>query len=168
MLRVEIGDLERGPVDVSASVAVDDPLLDGVGIDLAEAVAVSGRVSQATPGRFYWSGRLVSRVKGQCRRCLVATSVAIDAEVAVVFSEEEDPDDPSQYVIDPGAGSIDLGEAVREELILATEPYALCREDCKGLCPHCGTDLNENTCDCQPPTDPRWAGLEALKTKFEE
>jgi uncharacterized protein len=168
MLRVEIGELERGPVEVSGSVAADDPLLEGVGFDLAEAVVVSGRVSSATPGRFYWSGRLVSRAKGQCRRCLAATTVPIDAEVVVMFAEDEDPDDPSQYLIDPGAAAIDLGEAVREELILATGPYAVCREDCRGLCTSCGTDLNKNTCDCQPPTDPRWAGLEAVKTKFEE
>lgn len=168
MLRVEIGDIERGPVDIAGSVAADDPLLEGVGFDLAEDVVVSGRVSSATPGRFYWSGRLVSRAKGQCRRCLVATSVPIDAEVAVMFVEDEEPDDPSQYLIAPGSGAIELGDAVREELILATGSYGLCREDCKGLCIHCGTNLNESTCDCQPPTDPRWAGLEAVQTKFEE
>ena len=168
MLRVEIGDIERGPVEISGSVAADDPLLEGVGFDLAEAVMVSGKVTIATPGRFYWTGRLVSRLKGQCRRCLVVTSVPIDAEVAVMFVEDEEPDDPSQYRIPPGSSVIELGEAVREELILATGSYTVCREDCQGLCTYCGTDLNKSTCECQPPTDPRWAGLEAAKTKFEE
>ncbi|MCZ6917413.1 MAG: DUF177 domain-containing protein [Gemmatimonadetes bacterium] len=166
MLRVEIGDLERGPVEISGSVAVDDPVLEDVGFELAEAVAVSGRVSMVTLGRFFWRGRLVTEVRGLCRRCLAATSASVDAAVAVMFAEGKDPDDPSQYAIGPGA--IELDEAVREELILATGPYLLCREDCKGLCAGCGTDLNKRSCDCQPPTDLRWAGLQAMKTEFEE
>ena len=168
MLRVEIGDLEWGPVEISGSVAVDDPLLEDVGFELAEAVAVSGRVSSVAPGRFFWRGRLVTEVKGLCRRCLVVTSVSVDAAVAVMFADGADPDDASQYAIDPAAGAIELDGAVREELILAKGPYLLCREDCKGLCAGCGTDLNERSCDCQPPTDLRWAGLQAVKTKFEE
>jgi uncharacterized protein len=39
----------------------------------------------------------------------------------------------------------------------------LCREQCQGLCPHCGTDLNDETCDCQGPADPRWATLDELR-----
>ena len=168
MLRVEIGDIERGPVDIAGSVAADDPLLEGVGFELAEPVAVSGRVSSASPGRFYWNGRLVTQRVGRCRRCLVATSVPVDAAVALMFAEEVDPDDPSQYPIAPGKSAIEMDEAVREELILAVGQYVLCRTDCKGLCVQCGADLNKSPCDCQPPTDPRWAGLEAVKTKIEE
>jgi uncharacterized protein len=41
----------------------------------------------------------------------------------------------------------------------------LCREDCRGLCPRCGADLNEGECACEPgPVDNRWAGLAQLKS----
>jgi uncharacterized protein len=52
---------------------------------------------------------------------------------------------------------------IREELILAVPEYVLCREECRGLCPRCGKDLNEGPCACRPEPDPRWAALEALK-----
>jgi uncharacterized protein len=65
--------------------------------------------------------------------------------------------------VPPQATELELGEMVREELILAVPPYVLCREDCRGLCPQCGNDLNEGPCSCSPEPDPRWAKLEALK-----
>jgi uncharacterized protein len=45
----------------------------------------------------------------------------------------------------------------------------LCRDDCAGLCPRCGADLNEGSCDCtDDEMDPRWAALEALRMKLDE
>jgi uncharacterized protein len=59
--------------------------------------------------------------------------------------------------------SIDLEPLLREQFVLAI-PYApLCREDCKGLCSQCGTDLNSGTCTCQKPIDPRLEALKGLK-----
>jgi len=59
---------------------------------------------------------------------------------------------------------IDLAPLVVEQIILALPSRALCREDCKGLCPQCGTNLNLHRCGCeQPAPDPRLAVLRALK-----
>jgi uncharacterized protein len=60
-------------------------------------------------------------------------------------------------------GVLDLTEAVRQyrETALAMQP--LCRPDCKGLCPVCGSDLNEGPCNCGAGTDSRWSALAALK-----
>jgi uncharacterized protein len=168
MLQVEVGGLDRGPFEVSGQIAGDDPLFDGVEVGLGEPVRVSGRVSSAGLGRFYWKGRLATAVKASCRRCLASTSLPVDKTVEVVFTEDQDTEDPSEYVIPEGANVLDLRDAVREELILAAEQYVLCREDCKGLCSTCGTDLNVNSCDCRPPPDLRWAALEALETKRDE
>jgi uncharacterized protein len=52
--------------------------------------------------------------------------------------------------VPPSAGRIDLAEVVREELALAVPPFVLCREDCAGLCPKCGSDLNAGPCECAP------------------
>ena len=58
---------------------------------------------------------------------------------------------------------------MREELILAVPDYVLCRENCAGLCPHCGKDLNEGPHQCQDaPADSRWGPLGALKKKLSE
>ncbi len=168
MLSVKIGALDRGPVEVSGTVASDDPLFDGVGFELGESVRVSGRLSGASVGRFYWKGRIATTVSATCRRCLTSTAVAIDARVDAVFTENQDTEDPSEYVVPKGAGLIDLHEVIREELILATRQFALCREDCKGLCQTCGTDLNLHSCDCWPSLDSRWTALETMETKSGE
>lgn len=59
---------------------------------------------------------------------------------------------------------IGLDDAFREELILQTPEYPLCRADCRGLCPRCGIDLNKGSCDCtQEAIDPRLAALKNIK-----
>lgn len=61
---------------------------------------------------------------------------------------------------------IDLNELLREQFYLVLPMKPLCREECKGLCPQCGTDLNTGTCDCAPAwEDPRLAALRELKTR---
>ena len=58
------------------------------------------------------------------------------------------------------ATQIELGEAVREELILSMERYVVCDPSCRGLCPGCGANLNLETCDCaKEESDPRWRAL---------
>ena len=87
-------------------------------------------------------------------------------------SEPEASFDP-QLVDEEGYGGkeIDLRPAVREQVLLSIPPSPVCREDCKGLCPNCGKDLNEGECGCdRVAVDPRWAGLKAiqLETKKKE
>ncbi len=164
MLQVDIGALERRPVDISGMLAADDPLFRDLAFDLGEPVVVSGRLTSATLGRFYWHGKIVTTVNAACRRCLSPASLPITAAVDVVFTEDQDSDDPSEYVVPEGMHVLELHDAVREELILAMPDYLVCREDCKGLCPACGADLNVEPCDCKPATDPRWQALDALKT----
>ena len=60
-----------------------------------------------------------------------------------------------------------LEDVLREQVLLATPVKLVCREDCKGLCPHCGTNLNVETCKCEPPGDPRWAALSDLRNKLQ-
>ena len=61
---------------------------------------------------------------------------------------------------------IDLGELFREQILLAIPMTPLCREECKGLCPVCGADLNAGECSCERgEIDPRWSALADLKDK---
>jgi uncharacterized protein len=76
----------------------------------------------------------------------------LDEAVEVVFSADPDLlDDPSVYPLDVRASTVDLGQAVREELVLRVETFPLCRPDCAGLCPTCGADLNAGPCGCTAP-----------------
>jgi uncharacterized protein len=59
---------------------------------------------------------------------------------------------------------VDLTPLIREQMLLALTERPLCREDCRGLCPHCGANLNESDCDCRTESfDPRLAVLRSLK-----
>ncbi len=61
-----------------------------------------------------------------------------------------------------------LEDALREQVLLATPVRALCREDCKGLCPQCGLNLNVEQCNCeQRPSDLRWDALSEIKKKLQ-
>jgi len=79
------------------------------------------------------------------------------------------PEDSDEVVLLPsGVQEIDISGQVREALLLALPMRLLCREDCRGLCPECGADLNEGPCDCRrEAADPRWGPLQELKRKLE-
>jgi uncharacterized protein len=60
-----------------------------------------------------------------------------------------------------------LEDVLREQVLLSLPARTLCREDCKGLCPRCGRDLNSETCDCdQASADPRWSALSGLADRI--
>ncbi len=90
-----------------------------------------------------------------CDRCAVAFDrvVAQDTRVMVLRRDAEDADEEeSEGLIFIGERSteVDLSEEIAEAVLLAEPLQVLCREDCKGLCPYCYVDLNEETCGRAP------------------
>jgi uncharacterized protein len=169
MLQVDLRELSRGPVDTRAEVAPSDPIFAGLDLALAGPVVVGGRLQSTGEGRYYWHGTLQAVVRGECRRCLTSVQVPVTADVGALFSRESGAlEDPEAYALPPHATVVDLGPAVREELALAVPRYVVCREECRGLCPHCGKDLNAGPCGCAPDGDPRWRALADLKGKLRE
>ncbi|MBQ7144062.1 MAG: DUF177 domain-containing protein [Oscillospiraceae bacterium] len=81
----------------------------------------------------------------------------VDAELAA--DVDEDSDGEVFPLTDDG---VDVSELLETCFILDTDPKTLCREDCKGLCPRCGKNLNDGPCGCEAPKDPRFAVLEQL------
>src|SRR2546422_5373463 len=102
-------------------------------------------------------------------RDVAVTGVQTCALPISLFSADPDAlEDPSSYPLAPDATEIDLRPAVREELLLAVPRWVVCRDDCRGLCPRCGKDLNPGPCGCPPAVDQRWKGLAALKDKLRD
>jgi len=169
MLSFDIRSLESHAAHVSGSLAPDDPIWEEGDVRPAEPIRVEGRLSSAGPSRFYFSGRIHGKTEVPCRRCLNEVEVAIAEDAHFIFSSEgEDAeDDPDVYAFDPFAVTLDLRPAVREAWLLAVPGYVLCREDCKGLCPSCGTDWNNGTCDCVPvTTESRWDALRVIRDQL--
>jgi len=170
MLLVDLRELARGPVETRAELAGDDPLFEDLGAALAGPVRVAGRLQAAGEARFYWRGSLDTMVATECRRCLRAVSVAVKTDIHALFTKDHDAlEDPDSYPLAREATEIDLRPAVREELLLAVPQWGvLCQDDCRGLCPRCGRDLNAGPCGCAPAVDPRWQGFAALKGKLRD
>lgn len=151
MLRVDLRDLDRGPVETVGLLEPDDPVFEGLELDLVGPVSVEGRLQATGPGEYFWRARVRADVRSSCRRCLADVVRHVDEHLDVLFSDDPDAaEDPAVYLLPPAAAAIELGAAVREELALAVPPYPLCREDCAGLCPRCGADLNAGACRCAP------------------
>lgn len=127
--------------------------------------------------RFRLVGTVQSRLELDCSRCVEPFGLPVDQEfdlrylpaatgMADVPEEEEaevaDDDVAMTFYRDE---QIDLGEMLREQFCLALPMKPLCRPDCQGLCPQCGTNRNLVPCDCNPHwEDPRMAGLKTLIT----
>jgi uncharacterized protein len=123
--------------------------------------------------RFRLEGTARTELELTCSRCLDPFRMPVDAafdlrylpasEALVEGDGEgevtEDDLDTSVYRDD----QIDVNEVLREQFYLVLPMKPLCRDDCAGLCPQCGTNLNGGTCGCEPPVeDPRLAPLRKL------
>jgi uncharacterized protein len=157
MLRVDIRDLERGPVRTVGELQPDDPAFEGLDLNLVGPVSVSGQLQATGDGEYLWRGTLHGVIAGECRRCLteVRTDVDIEVDGAIFSSDPDAADDPDFYPLLARASHVDIRDVVREELALtAPTRLLLCREDCAGLCLSCGADLNAGACGCSAPAEP--------------
>lgn len=102
---------------------------------------------------------MTAEVKRMCGRCLKEFTAETRAEVLDKFYPQGVAKlDDDAFVYDSDV--IDITEPLRESLLLAEPIQALCKEDCRGLCPVCGADLNDGDCGCDRVTvDPRLAAL---------
>lgn len=104
--------------------------------------------------------------EGECRRCLRPVGGELRCQVRELYRPRpprERPDEDEETY--PLSGELlDLRPLVRDAVLLELPIAPLCREDCAGLCPTCGADLNEARCDCPAPGgDLRWAALDVLR-----
>lgn len=168
MFTLDLARLERvGFLEFEADIAPDDPLWNGSGLTFEGPLKVRGRASLAGSGEVLVDAVLDGVLAQECRRCLEPVRTPIHREPLLVFgSGGAEEDDGEIRALPEEALDLDLGEAIREELILEVDPFVLCDPECRGLCPRCGANLNETTCECEAEVDdPRWDALRALKTE---
>lgn len=123
-----------------------EELQDIKGCQFSEPVSVKGRIYNKA-GVVYLRYTLDARLLLQCDRCLkdMDRHFHFDCEHIVVPSVSGDND---EYIVADG-DSIELNEIAVTDLLLQLPTKNLCSDDCKGLCPVCGCDLNEGTCEHQ-------------------
>lgn len=169
-LRFNVAQLLQEHVGGTRQHEFDDPVLAlGEGLEMRP---VRGKVKLTrTKSGVLAHASAEGEVVVECVRCLTGYAQPVEVE----FDEEyhatvnvttgtplPEPEDDEAFRINSNH-LLDLGNAIREYALLALPIAPTCREDCRGLCPHCGTNLNEASCDCvDEVVDDRLAALKSL------
>lgn len=166
MIRLDIGSLPEGHShqDIEEAASELDMIADGV--DLASPVKVSLDVTRSGD-ELHITGRASVDALLQCARCLEQYPSKVESPVEVmvmVGGEIADQEDDHLVRLPAGARYVDLTDEVRSELLVRLPLKPLCNEDCKGLCPACGINLNLGRCACRVERrDSRWDALKDFK-----
>jgi uncharacterized protein len=167
MLILSLTAVSRGAVRLREEVPPDDPLWNDLGLPLKTPLLVDVEASPVGEGVLVRGGIEVE-LEGGCRRCLAPVSVRVRDTVDLLYeplSEEEEAELGGEVYALPARGDeLDLGPAIREQLVLRVPAYVQCSEKCRGLCPQCGADLNDTTCECKPSSgESPWDALKKIK-----
>ena len=149
-------------------VAMAGPLNEA-GIDPGRSVVPPGGEAEIdvtlTPfeGGIDVAGTVTAPWVGICRRCAEPVEGELRIRVRERFADPPIAAAADEEIYPIDADVIDLAPLVRDTVVLELPAAPLCREDCAGLCPQCGANLNEGACGCVAPRDPRWANLDVLR-----
>ena len=140
-----------------------------VAIGDSDNIMVQGQVQLLRTHRSILAkGTLHTEVEITCSRCLSSFSCHLHLNFEEEYFPTVDivsgtsllvPEEPVPFTID-GHHVLDLTETIRQHVLMATPMKPLCRDDCAGLCPRCGYNLNQGSCSCTPKEmEPRWSEL---------
>jgi uncharacterized protein len=169
-MRIEVESLGAEGKPFEQTYAPTDLALEDEHATLVSDVRAWGRASRKGE-EVRVRGSLQTAVELRCDRCLGPAPMPVNVDFVANFvraggpaAEAKELHDEDLEVSVYDGDSVDLDEIVREQILLALPARQLCRDDCKGLCPACGKNLNTESCDCaRHETDPRWAALADLK-----
>lgn len=124
-----------------------------------QPVHVSGQVRNVADA-LVLEGEAATTLSLHCDRCWEPFEEEKIFSLDTLLATEVENEDSDIVLLD--GHELDLGELVREAVVLDMDTKHLCSENCKGLCPGCGVDLNHEECRCKPEVDPRLASLAKL------
>ncbi len=162
-------------LDVEGVLAVDDFVVGDRVFSAPDGIAYELTITN-TGETILAMGSVEACLQGTCDRCLEEARLYLSGDVDALFADDpeafaEGDDEREIEVLPIVEDVIDLTLPVRSAIAVEIPFKVLCKPDCKGLCPHCGQNLNEGTCDCEArlaaegdPMNPMSA-LKAFKTK---
>jgi len=164
-------DFAPGAIDLGADYRQIDPVETSGRADLVEEHHGKHKVIQDIRIK----GRLATGVATNCARCLEPLTQDVKREFDLLYrpqgtdagrDEMSVTDAEAEIGYYEGRGIL-LDDVIREQILLAVPVKVTCRIDCKGLCPHCGRNLNQETCSCATTEEePRWAALKDIRSKL--
>lgn len=122
---------------------------------------ITGKVTSES-GIIVLKANIKTKLKMKCSRCLEAFIYPVDIDIEERFTTDESLFDEEDVTVVSG-DVIDITEIAQESIISSLPIKRLCKDDCKGLCPVCGCNLNYTQCDCQKEdVDLRFEALRSL------
>lgn len=169
-MKVDFRQIKPEGTELKFAETADELDLSAEGVEFPEPIEVDLSASK-TGDELIFQGFVSTKAELECARCLERFESDFSSKIQFVvhlieINQPQDSDDDDFVVLPKTAQEYDIGQRVREAIILELPIKPLCSENCLGLCPMCGTNLNESTCDCTPDkSDERW---ESLKHLFDE
>jgi uncharacterized protein len=167
-------DLKRGGDDYSETLHLEEPAEDleikAEGATFCKPIGVRLEVTKSQD-QMICRGKVRTQVALECSRCLAQFEQSLTSDIQFVIDlaggkDAEKSEEDGYFVADTSSPYFEIDDLVRESLILSLPLKPLCSEDCKGLCPICGVDLNKKQCHCvKDEIDPRWEQLKELRKK---
>ena len=143
--------------ELDLSISLDNMFFNGLDIVFTTPFKLKGMVKNIA-GTLYLELNADVSFETQCARCLDTVSENLSFEIYEVFSKTPVENDDEVTVLE--SGNIDLDDVLEKAFVGVLPISYLCSDDCKGLCPDCGCNLNHETCSCDiDNTDPRLAVL---------
>ena len=103
---------------------------------------------------------VTGKMSVHCARCNKPMTVDVSFPVSEILVRDDGEMAQDEDVVVYSGTEVDLSEVITNSFLMNVSGKYLCSEDCKGICPHCGTNLNEHTCSCNNDIiDPRWEKL---------
>ena len=157
----KIIDCPGGVIPFDAQLDLHDMVFGG-SKPVSEPVLASGQVRN-TAGVLELTATLRTTLHAVCDRCTSPFDRPVEYDLhAILVSDPENGDFDDPWVFELTDGHADLDDILTTAFVLQMDSKLLCREDCKGFCFKCGTNLNEGVCTCKKETDPRFAVLQKL------
>ena len=127
---------------------------------------VSGLVRNMA-GALVLTGEVATKLDLTCDRCMRPFCREKKVELNYLLATELAGEDEEDEIVLLHGEEVDVDDLAYTAFILDMDTKNLCSEDCKGICPGCGANLNEEACRCKPEVDPRLAALAQLLDKTE-
>lgn len=166
-MKIDISDIIKingSYVDISLSGNIDGVADAGAELCFKNPVRFKGRLTNLS-GVLKLEGILTAEYKAKCYRCLADVHGAVDVDVEETFVNAAEAAGEDEAYVYKG-NVIEIDKPLRDNLILNTQMKYVCKEDCKGLCSRCGTNLNESGCCCkEDEINPQ---MQILKQYFKE
>jgi uncharacterized protein len=168
---VDLLSVSDEPLPFKFKIAANEIDLDTEGVKITGEIAVIGELRK-NAAKTDILGSIKAPVEIECTRCLTPVKRELDIVFDVDFVDRELFPDSKETHLESSdldtdvieGNELDLTQVAREQILLNLPEQVLCREDCKGICATCGSDLNEGDCKCgDNEIDPRWAALKDLK-----